>query len=160
MSAITANKRRLIKNPGSLMAFPVASGETMYQGAIVGVNASGYLVNVAAGNVDALKLIGVVADDSANVVPAATTANGNLASDVASEVAGDKTVRLIYVDGEFLMDFSVSVAQANVGDKAYAGNNNDCQLSTTAGVAIGTIVSFYSSAKAWVKLNWMPKLAE
>lgn len=160
MAAITANKVRQAKNVDKLLAVPVASGEVIYQGAIVGITAAGYLENVDSGNVDTLKMIGIVADDSANLTPAATTAAGSLLGDRSSADAGDKTVREIWTKGRFLLDFSVSLTQADLGSKAYALNNNDCTNVTTTAVAIGTIVSIYGTSKAWVELNEWPKLSE
>lgn len=159
MAAITANKVRPNRNVGELLALPVKSGETILQGGIVGCGADGLLVNVTAANDETMKILGIVMDDSANLVPAPTTANGSLLNDRSSEDAGDKTVRLVAVKGQFLMDFAVAISQANLGDKAFAQNNNDCVLLTADGVCIGTIVRVVSTSQAWVELNW-GKIAE
>lgn len=160
MAALTANKVRPSKGTDKLLLVPVASGEVIYQGSIVGITASGLLENVDSGNVDTLKMVGIVADDSANTTPAATTAAGSVLADRSSADAGDKTVRQIWTKGRFLMDFSVSLTQADLGSKAFALNNNDCTNVTTTAVALGTIVGIYSTSQAWVELNEAPKLTE
>jgi hypothetical protein len=149
MAAITANRSRQNKCVEELYALPVKTGTTIYQGAIVGIDSTGHLIDA----VEGVKMIGIVMDAGEFDPPRATTANGSLFGDRTSPVAGDKTVRLVALRGRFLMDFGVAIAQANLGDKAFASNNNDCALLTAAGPALGTIVSVVSTSQAWVELN-------
>lgn len=153
MSAKTANNVLLKKDVNALTLFPVDSGQTIYQNTIVGVDTDGLLKNVAAANVATLRIVGIVADNSINTTPAATTADGSVLSDRSSADAGDKTVRQVWMQGRFLLDFVDTLAQTALGKLAYAKNNNDCSVSSVDGVLLGTIVSIYSISQAWVEIN-------
>jgi hypothetical protein len=149
MSALTANRTRQSKCVEELYAIPVKTGTTIYQGSIVGIDVTGLLVDAAEG----VKAVGIVMDDGMDTVPRATTANGSMFGDRASDVAGDKTVRLVAFNGRFLIEFGVTIAQSNLGDKCFAMNNNEGALLTAAGPALGTIISVVSTSLAWVELN-------
>jgi hypothetical protein len=153
MSAKTANNVLQKKDVEILHAFPVDTGEIIYQNTIAGIGVDGLLKNVALANVAGIRLVGIIADDSANTTPAATTADGNITGDRTSPEAGDKTVRLVWLSGRFLLDFVDTLSADEVGKVAYAKNNNDCSLSSADAVPVGTIISVYSSSKAWVELN-------
>jgi len=153
MSALTANNVLNKKNTDILYSFPVDSGEIILQNSIVGIGSDGLLKNPVIGNITTLRVAGIVADDSANTTPAATTADGSIAGDSASAEAGDKTVRQVWLQGRFLLNFSDVLTQADVGKLAYAKNNNDCYVADTDAVLVGTIVGFYSASRAWVDLN-------
>lgn len=153
MSAKTANNILNKKNTDILHLFPVKSGETIFQNTLAGVSIDGLLYDLDAAIIPSILIVGVVADDSANTVPAATTADGSVANDRSSADAGDKTVRQIWLSGRFLLDFTDPLTQADVGKIAYAKNNNDCSITSVGGVAIGTIVAFVSANLAWVELN-------
>jgi hypothetical protein len=151
--AITRNIATEKKNEGEVTAFAVASGETIYQGSLVGINASGYLVNITAANANTIKLVGVVQDGSANSTPAATSANGSISGglNVSSAIAGDKTVRNVWLSGQFLLTFT-SIAQANVGSTVYASDNYTVD-ETLTGARVGTLVTYISATSGWVDLN-------
>jgi hypothetical protein len=154
MAAKTANNILQMKDVSALTLFPVDSGQTIYQNTLVGVDTDGLLKNIAAANVATLRIVGIVADDSANLTPAATTADGSILADRSSADAGDKTVRQVWMQGRFLLNFAETVAQDDLGKLAYAKNNNDCYLAAAAdAILIGTIVGIYSSSQAWVELN-------
>jgi hypothetical protein len=153
MSAITANKVINIKDVDKLHAFPVKSGETIYQGGFAGISVDGYAYDLDSAIIPTSLIVGIVADDSANTTPAATTADGSVADDRSSADAGDKTVRKLYLSGRVLCDFAVTLSQDEVGKIAYAINNNDCSINGAGGVPIGTIVAFVSTSQAWVELN-------
>jgi hypothetical protein len=142
-----------IRNPGPLMAFPVASGETIYKGTFAGV-VGGYLYNLDSANVNSSTIIVLVADGSANTSgPAATTANGSISGTLeeASAVAGDKTVRNCYVSGEVRLTGS-GFAQDSVGKTCYLTDNYAAQI-TGPGAKAGTITKYISSTTVWVDLN-------
>ena len=153
MSAKTANNQLNKKNAEVLHLMPVKLGETIFQNTIVGVSVDGYVYDLDAAIIPSVIIAGIVADNSANTTPAATTAEGSVSGDRASADAGDKTCRQIWLRGRFLLDFTDTLTQADVGKVAYAANNNDCNVSGVAGVAIGTIVAFVSASLAWVELN-------
>ena len=153
MAAKTENNVLQKKDVTALTMFPVDSGQKIYQNTIVGVDSDGLLKNVALANVATLRIAGIVADDSENTTPAATTADGSALADRASAVAGDKTCRLVWMQGRFLLDFTDTLAQTDLGKLAYAKNNNDCSISDVDAVLLGTIVSIYSTSQAWVELN-------
>jgi hypothetical protein len=151
--AITRNIATEKKHEGNLTAFAVASGETIYQGSLVGINASGYLVNITAANANTIKLVGVVADASANSTPVATTANGSISGGlhVSSAIAGDKTVRNVWLSGQFLLTFT-SITQAMVGVTVFASDNYTVD-ETLTGARVGTLVTYISATSGWVDLN-------
>jgi hypothetical protein len=153
MAAKNENNILNKKDVGALVALPVDSGQTIYQNTLVGVDTDGLLKNIALANVQTLRVVGVVADDSANLTPAATTADGSILADRTSADAGDKTVRMVWLQGRFLLNFGEAVAQTDLGKLAYAKNNNDCYLTDTDAVLVGTIVGIYSTSQAWVELN-------
>jgi len=153
MTAKAENNVLQKKDVNALHAFPVDSGEIIYQDTIVGIDADGLLKNVAPANVATLRIVGIVADDSAKLAPTATGADGSLISGRSSAENGDKTVRQAWLSGRFLLTFVDTLAQTDCGKLAYARNNNDCSVSSASAVLIGTIVEVHSTSQAWVELN-------
>lgn len=153
MAAKTANNILEKKDVSALTLLPVDSGQIIYQNTIVGIDTDGLLKNVALENYATIRAVGIVADNSDNLTPAATTADGSVLADRSSAVAGDKTVRQVWMQGRFLLDFGETLAQDDLGKLAYAQNNNDCYLANTNAVLVGTIVGIYSTSQAWVELN-------
>lgn len=151
--AITKSTSINKKNEGGLTAFPVASGETIYSNTLCGVNASGYLYNLTAATANAARMVVVVADDGNSNTPAATTANGSISGSLqeSSAVAGDKTVRMCWTQGQFELTFT-SIAQNQVGKTVYASDNFTVD-ETVTGARVGTLVTYISSTKGWVDLN-------
>ena len=153
MAALTKNNILNKKDINVLHAFPVDTGETIYQDTLVGIGSDGLLKNIALANVSTIRIAGIVADDSANLTPAATGADGSLLNDRSSADNGDKTVRQVWLSGRFLLTFVDTLSQADCGKLAYAQNNNDCSVSSLNAVLIGTIVAVHSTSQAWVELN-------
>lgn len=154
MSAKTARNILHAKDTNALTAFPVASGEKIFQNTIAGVDSDGYLKDLDAANVATMRIVGIVADDAANEPEVATAGAGSLLADRSSADNGDKTVRQLWMQGRFLLDFAETLAQDDCGKLAYAKNNNDCYLSSGADtILIGTIVAIHSTSKAWVEIN-------
>lgn len=153
MTAKAKNNILNQKDVSALLAVPVDATEIIYQNTIVGIDTDGLLKNVVPANIATLRFVGIVADDSEFSTPAATIGDGSIAGDVSTPVSGDKTVRMIWAQGRFLLNFSDTLTQADVGKLAYAKNNNDCYVTDTDAVLVGTIVGFYSSSQAWVELN-------
>lgn len=158
MGAVTANQDRKKKGDPTPISFPIASGEIIYQNTFIGIDASdglGYNLDAAliAAGID---MVVIVADDTANPTgPAATTSAGAItgARHEQSAIAGDKTVRLCWKDGEFLFTLS-GAGQGDVGKVAYATNNNTIVTSPAAlGVPIGTITQLINTNTVFVDLN-------
>lgn len=154
--AVTTNQQVIGKDKAGLMAFPVASGETIYEGTLVCVKSDGYLYNLTSARVNGgVRLIGVVADDTINATgPAATTANGSISGslEAASDPAGDKTVRQVWTEGTFRLTFT-AIAQSDVGKTVYAQDNFTCDETQIAGVKIGTLVTYLSATSGYVNIN-------
>lgn len=155
MAAVTANQVQAIKSASNLTTFPVASGETIYQNTLVAI-VGGYLYNLDSAAASAGTVVGYVVDDSANASgPAATTANGSIsgALETVSAVAGDKTVRNVYLSGQIKVVAS-GLAQTSVGKVAYATNNNTVNIvGGNNAIKLGTVTTYLSSTSAYVDLN-------
>lgn len=155
MAAITANVVRPLKDRMfEQIMVPVKSGVVIYEGAIVCIDATGYLDNLAAGNYAAAQQIGIVVDRDSVDPPGTTTSAGSTMNDRSTLPAGGKTVRMVAITGTFLMDFPGTITQAANGAKVWAPNNNDCQIVNTTAAALGSIVSVFSTTQAWVQLNF------
>jgi hypothetical protein len=153
--AVTANQQIVIKDPGGLLTVPVKTGETIYSGTLAGVGKDGYLYNLDSAAVPEITIIGIVADDSINPTgPAAVTASGSLSGglEVGSAVAGDKTVRNIWTKGDVKLTLT-SITQAMVGTTMYATDNYTVDDVATAGIAVGTLVTYLSATSGYVRLN-------
>ena len=142
---------------GKTIPVPIASGETIYQGAVLGVQSAdglGYDLDAAAITAGVV-IAGLVADGSANPTgPAATTAAGSISGDLeeASVVAGDKTVRSVYVKGSFKLPTS-GATQATVGQPIYASDNYTFTTVSASNQWVGTCTAFISATEIYVDLN-------
>jgi hypothetical protein len=151
--AVTAKQNIDIKNAGPLRAIPVASGETIYEGAFAAIT-GGYLADLDTANVNTADVVCLVADDSANVTgAAATTANGSISGSLeeGSAVAGDKTVRQVYTEGLVKVTGS-GFAQTSVGKVCYLADNYAANI-TGNGAKLGTIVTYISATTVYVDMN-------
>jgi len=154
--AATTDQAILGKDLPEPVAFPVASGETIYSGTMVVVGNDGYLYNYDTTAAPTAGIIGIVADGPANSPVAATTANGSISgtNEKQSAVSGDKTVRRVYLSGKFLMTFS-SITQAMVGQTMYAVDNNTLDDATdgAAYTKAGTLITYLSATSGYLDLN-------
>ena len=153
--AVTAEKIIDFKPNGNLYAFPVASGETIYKGTIACIDNDGYLRNLSSTYAAEAKLVVFVADGSANASgPAATTSAGSISGslEIATDIAGDKTVRLCYVSGLLRATFT-SIAQKQIGKTVYATDNFTVDEAQNNGVKIGTLVTYIDADEGWIDLN-------
>lgn len=143
------------KGFGNQHEFPIASGETIYEGTISVIGSDGYLYNLDSTAVPGTRLPVIVAEDTANVDgEAATTNAGSISGDLEekSDKAGDKTVRRCYIDGFFKMTFS-AITQSDVGKIVYATDNYTLDESQNSGCKIGTLMTYLSSTSGYVALN-------
>jgi len=152
--SVTINKEIIYKEPTGLIAIPVKSGEKIYKGTLVAIGKDGYLYNLDSDACKEALMVGIVADDSANRTPQATTANGSISGSFVegSAIAGDKTVRLVYTKGIFKMTFT-SITQAMVGQVMYATDNYTIDNVQTAGIPVGTLVGYISATEGYLALN-------
>jgi len=99
--------------------------------------------------------IGLVEDETVNTngTPAATTANGSISGimEARSAVAGDATIRVLDLDGQFIATMS-GLTQANCGDVVFVTDNFTFALSGT--IPIGTISKVLSATLAEIDLNY------
>jgi hypothetical protein len=151
--AKTAEQQIDIKNPQNNIAFPVASGSTIYKGTFAVID-SGYLENLSSSNYGVGSIVGVVNDGSDNASgPAATTAAGSISgsAEETSVPAGDKTVRNLWLNGVVRVT-GAGFAQTSVGKVAYLTDNYTANITGT-GIKLGTIVQYISSTVVYVDMN-------
>lgn len=131
MSNLTASRDDLRKDD-ELIAFPVKTGVTIYKGALVGVDSTGYAKPAATTD---KRIVGVAYE---------TVAAGASAS-------GTFTVR-VYRKGTFQFNGS-GLAVTNVGDKVYVTDDNTVQTSATSTILVGVITEFTSATSVRVSIT-------
>lgn len=109
MTALAVDYSRPYKRQGNLQAYQVAASTRIYKGALVGVNASGYLV--AYTDVSTITFAGVAWEGADN----SSGANGA----ITCRVARDCIIKIAK---------SGSITQANVGDIVNGADDNTAQL--------------------------------
>ncbi|MHA1170063.1 MAG: hypothetical protein ACTSRU_19715 [Candidatus Hodarchaeales archaeon] len=133
MTALTGDIERKEKE-GKLLAYPVVAADTIYQGALVKINASGYLAPCAA----------------EASVPFAGVAYERVSNE--SGANGDKLCRVESKGAHVLVGSGFS--QADLGKEVYASDDNT--ISTVQGAneqAVGVIVEFISATSVRVKID-------
>lgn len=135
MADITARKASTDRQDGLVYPF-LMGAEEVFEGALVAVNAAGYVVN--AGD-DANAVVVGVADESV---------------DNSGGAAGDKTLK-VRRTGVFTFNAAFSAAQADVNTLCYASDNQtvDLAANTTNDVLVGRIVEVLSSSKVRVDIR-------
>ena len=135
MADITARKASTDRQDG--LVYPFKMGvESIFEGALVAINAAGFVVN--AGD-DANAVVVGVADESV---------------DNSGGSAGDKTLQ-VRRSGVFTFVAGWSAAQADVNTLVYAVDNQtvDLAATTTNDVLVGRIVEVLSSSKVRVDIR-------
>lgn len=131
--ALSAN-RNLVDQEGKLLAMPVVASDIIYKGALVKVNAAGYLAPCAgeAGS----QFAGVAIEECDN----------------SAGAAGDLSVRVAQ-EGCFELP-GTGFAQADVGSQVYAADDETVTLTegTTSKQKVGIIVKYISATKVLVKI--------
>lgn len=115
------------------LALKMASGETVYEGAKVCMNSSGYAINAvkATGNV----FMGVAAETVDN------SAGGD----------GDKTVKVFR---KYAHEFaSAGLTQADLGKKVYLSDNETVGLSVSYDIYVGNIMEVISATRTMVDIE-------
>lgn len=133
MAALSDNVQ-VQRKDGEIIAHKCAV-DTIYEGALVKINAAGFAAPCAA-EVGAV-FAGVAVEQIANESPYA---------------AGDQSVR-VYKKGVFLVTGS-SFAQTDVGQDVYATDDQTVTKTNAADKQrVGTIVEYLSSTQVWVKID-------
>lgn len=115
-----------------LVAFPVKTGVTIYKGALVGVDATGYAKPAATTD---KRIVGVAYE---------TVAAGAAAS-------GTSTCR-VSRKGSFQFAGS-GLAITNVGDKVYVTDDNTVTTVATATIQVGVVTEFLSATSVRVAIT-------
>lgn len=132
MTVLADNKDRDFKE-GELVLYPVVASDIIYRGALVKVNAAGYLAPCAA---EAGAVFAGVAYEK---------------KDNSSGSAGDLKCR-VQVEGLFEMT-GAGLSQSDVGSLVFATDDDLITLSEIAGSqVVGRIKRFVSATSVWVKL--------
>ena len=135
MADITERKASTDRQDGLILSF-LQGAESIFEGALVAINAAGYAVN--AGD-DANAVIVGVADESV---------------DNSGGAAGDKEIKVVRT-GVFTFNTAYSAAQTDVNNIAMASDNQtvDLAANTTNDIPVGRIVEVLSSSKVRVDIR-------
>lgn len=155
--AVTTLQNCTKKGVLTTLAFPVASGESIYQGSLAYVNDSGYLANLTAAvaATGSVNYVGFVKDGSENNNATAPSANGSISGDDekgSSLSNGEKTIRQLWTQGQFKITTASGLSQASVGRTVYATDNFTFNV-TGDGVAIGSLTEYIAATTGYVDLN-------
>lgn len=144
MTAI-AEARDIARKDGVIQNFPVQASVKIYKGTPSIIDTDGYLQT----------------NDGVTTL----VANGDIfagisidTADNSSGSAGDIDCRA-YQNGSFIMEFSDTLAQANVGDLVYVNNVSDDSVVTNTSdtgqpqFTIGQIVEFVDASHAYVLID-------
>ena len=135
MADITERKASTDRQDGLILSF-LQGAESIFEGALVAINAAGYAVN--AGD-DANAVIVGVADETV---------------DNSGGAAGDLSIK-VRRSGVFTFVAAWSAAQADVNTLVYAVDNQSVDLAatTTNDVLVGRVVEVLSSSKVRVDIR-------
>jgi len=133
MSILTKDVTRVYEL-GDINELPVAAGELIYQGAVIGYNSSGYVRNL--NNTD--NFAGFAEDHIDN----------------STGLDGAKRIR-IRKRGSILLEIT-GITLTDLGRAVYATNNNSFTLSPTNAVYIGQISKIEDSGLAVVEFAFYP----
>ena len=133
MSILTKDVTRVYEL-GDINELPVAAGELIYQGAVIGYNSSGYVRNLN------------VTDNFAGF------AEDHI--DNSTGLDGAKRIR-IRKRGSILLEIT-GITLTDLGRAVYATNNNSFTLSPTNAVYIGQISKIEDSGLAVVEFAFYP----
>ena len=128
--ALSANAE-VDRQSGEILDVDVAASTTIYKGAIVGDNASGYARGLVAG--DPFK--GVAYEKMDN----------------SSGAAGDLSGK-VWRTGRFLFSGS-GFTKANEDDKVYASADNTVTTTSGSNTLIGRIAKYVSATQVWVDID-------
>lgn len=135
-TALTADQD-VGRKTGGLQSFPVSADETIYKGAMVCVDADGYLV--AAADTAGYKFAGVAYEKKANTSAAGYGSDGDLWCRV-------------YTEGIFELTCT-DITQAMVGEIMFVKDDDVVDETSTNYVAVGLLVEYVSATSGWVDIG-------
>jgi len=147
--ALTGRSGHREKPGGPLISVPITAAAVIYDGALVAIHADGALVNwgdlVTSGNTTFFLGVARISEATGVSAAAGEAKTGTTALDVDAAVD---------ISGVILEQVTVVAASAaNVGNLAYASDENTLTMTATAGsAAIGWMTKFFSGTTANVKL--------
>lgn len=132
MTALAADRNTQSKI-GGIQVYPVDGGSVIYKGALVAVNASGYLIPAA--DAAGAKVVGV-ADEK-----------------VDNSAGSDGTLNCRVVSGRAFKFAASSITQAMLGEMMYVVDDQtfDDGIGTNA-VKAGRLVQFVSTTEGWIHI--------
>jgi len=135
MAALTQDKKTEYME-GVEITLPVYQSTTIYAGALVCVNASGYAVN--ASDTSGLIFMGVAREYVDN----------------SAGASGDKTIT-VRRRGLFKMTLGHNISVANIGDNVFIVDNQtvDTSAYVTNAIFCGNIAGYISATQAWVDIE-------
>lgn len=146
MTAITADRDTLRKE-GDVVALPVQASERIYQGVPTFLDASDKMLQSNDGTTIALGAGDIFAGISYEGADNGSGADGAIKCRV-------------WKKGNFLLKFSDTLTQADVGKPVYVNDTSDDSVVTVTSAAsmalqaqIGVIEQFESATHAWVKID-------
>lgn len=124
MAALTRDTI-LPRSEGDFADFPVAAATKIFEGALVGIDASGFAINLASSEEQFVGVAHAIVDNTAG-------ANG----DLFVKVRRDQQIREVALAG---------AVQADVGKTLFATDNATFSLTASGGTPIGRVHAFISA---------------
>lgn len=146
---LSANNTSLVTKPRGQPSYKVANGVTIYTGALVGLNASGYLDNWD--NEAGMLFKGLAIGGN----PGINGSGANESSVTGNTSATRPPEMLVDESGKILKSQTVTgvSAQGDESDKVFASDENTFTLTPTTNVkAVATVQRWHSSTTADIKL--------
>lgn len=141
----------------------VASGETIKEGQIVSLNATGEVVLQGAVNTIPYGIAGDTKSNSESAMPGVLAGWQNRASDYFDETKASGKMTVYHSGGEFATDqFAAAVAGAAIGDPLYAVDGVLAIADTQASGIVGRLIKsadIYPSGVPGIDLNGDQALA-
>jgi hypothetical protein len=129
MAALAKAYEAFIK-PNLISLYKIAASTTIYKGALVAVNSSGYAIPIAHGTAS-LKFIGIAEETVTN-----SGSNGDASIRISKAGSG------VYADSQ-------SATQADIGKEVYASTDNEVQAVTTGltnQYKVGTLIALETTS--------------
>lgn len=129
MAALAKAYEAFIK-PNIISSYKVAGSTTIYKGALVAVNSSGYAIPITHATAS-LKLVGIAEETVAN-----------------SGSNGDASIRVSKAGSGVYADAGAAV-QADIGKEVYANSDNEVQVVTTGltnQYKVGTLIALETTS--------------
>jgi hypothetical protein len=125
-----AESKNYVSVTGDRESYPVANGQTIYKGAAVTVNSSGFLTNLVTTD----KFVGFALED----------AIGN---------SGNTTNALVLRKGNYWLPVTGATITANQGTLVYASDNNTFTTTASTNRLIGAVRKFLSASEVLVEFD-------